>query len=257
MPIQTNDNIQVNAPKDPDYKKGRFVSGEWRPFISTTEFFNLWPEATRYKGQLVPIIVSTNPETYQLYWFVGGVANNNLVPFAADLSQYYTKTQIDAIILTEQTARIAADNNKVDKTTTVNNKPLSGNITIDKSDVGLGNVDNTSDLNKPISNVQSGVNTILGNLIQEESERAQAVEDDIYNQLLEPWTDIVIFTYDGTNNTQQLSFSPNTLGGLTSLNTSHILNPYYDFYYDENTIVLRQDILTQGIEYTLITQYFK
>lgn len=40
----------------------------------------------------------------------------------------------------------------VPTTRTVNSKALSANITINKSDVGLGNVDNTSDLNKPISN---------------------------------------------------------------------------------------------------------
>lgn len=39
----------------------------------------------------------------------------------------------------------------VPKTTTVNGHALSGNVTVSKSDVGLGNVDNTSDTNKPIS----------------------------------------------------------------------------------------------------------
>ncbi len=34
---------------------------------------------------------------------------------------------------------------------TINGYPLSGEIELDKSDVGLGNVDNTSDANKPIS----------------------------------------------------------------------------------------------------------
>lgn len=41
--------------------------------------------------------------------------------------------------------------NKVDKTTKINNHPLSGDITIIKSDIGIGNVDNTSDINKPVS----------------------------------------------------------------------------------------------------------
>lgn len=40
---------------------------------------------------------------------------------------------------------------KVDKTTTVNGHSLSGNVTVTKGDVGLGNVDNTSDAAKPIS----------------------------------------------------------------------------------------------------------
>lgn len=41
--------------------------------------------------------------------------------------------------------------NKVDKTTTVNGHALDSNVTVTKSDVGLGNVDNTSDVDKPIS----------------------------------------------------------------------------------------------------------
>ena len=44
-----------------------------------------------------------------------------------------------------------ADATYVPQTRTINSKALSSNITLDASDVGLGNVDNTSDLNKPIS----------------------------------------------------------------------------------------------------------
>lgn len=43
-------------------------------------------------------------------------------------------------------------NSKVNNTTTVNGHALSSNVTVTKSDIGLGNVDNTSDANKPISN---------------------------------------------------------------------------------------------------------
>lgn len=39
----------------------------------------------------------------------------------------------------------------VPNTRTVNGHPLSSNVTVTKSDVGLGNADNTSDANKPIS----------------------------------------------------------------------------------------------------------
>ena len=42
-------------------------------------------------------------------------------------------------------------NNKVSKSVTINGHPLSSNVVLTKSDIGLGNVDNTSDLNKPIS----------------------------------------------------------------------------------------------------------
>lgn len=44
---------------------------------------------------------------------------------------------------------------KADKSTTVNGHALSANVTITKGDVGLGNVDNTSDANKPVSTAQA------------------------------------------------------------------------------------------------------
>lgn len=42
----------------------------------------------------------------------------------------------------------------VPQTRTVAGKPLSSNVTLVKADVGLGNVDNTSDANKPVSTLQ-------------------------------------------------------------------------------------------------------
>lgn len=42
----------------------------------------------------------------------------------------------------------------VPETRTVNGHPLSENVTVTKSDVGLNNVDNTSDANKPVSTAQ-------------------------------------------------------------------------------------------------------
>lgn len=45
----------------------------------------------------------------------------------------------------------ASDINAVPTTRTVNGHALSSNVTVTKSDVNLGNVDNTSDLNKPVS----------------------------------------------------------------------------------------------------------
>lgn len=44
-----------------------------------------------------------------------------------------------------------ADIGSVPTSRTVNGHALSANVTVTASDVGLGNVDNTSDLNKPIS----------------------------------------------------------------------------------------------------------
>lgn len=44
-----------------------------------------------------------------------------------------------------------SDTSRVSTSTTVNGHALSSNVTVTKGDVGLGNVDNTSDLDKPIS----------------------------------------------------------------------------------------------------------
>ena len=57
----------------------------------------------------------------------------------------------------------ALDTGKVDTTTTVNGHALSGNVTVTKSDVGLGNVDNTSDADKPVSTAtQNALNGKVG-----------------------------------------------------------------------------------------------
>lgn len=49
----------------------------------------------------------------------------------------------------------AALSDYVPKTRKVNNKALNQDITLGKGDVGLGNVDNTSDANKPVSTAQA------------------------------------------------------------------------------------------------------
>lgn len=54
---------------------------------------------------------------------------------------------------------------KVPSTRKVNGHALSSDVTVTKGDVGLGNVDNTSDANKPISNAQALVNTNTANQI--------------------------------------------------------------------------------------------
>lgn len=66
----------------------------------------------------------------------------------ADKSEVVTKTWVEEQGYLTEHQDISG---KVDKTTTVNGHALDSNITITKGDIGLGNVDNTSDLNKPIS----------------------------------------------------------------------------------------------------------
>jgi len=50
---------------------------------------------------------------------------------------------------------------KVDNTTTVNGHALSSNVTVTKGDVGLGNCDNTSDANKPVSTAQAAADAAV------------------------------------------------------------------------------------------------
>ena len=52
----------------------------------------------------------------------------------------------------------------VPKTTTVNGKSLSSNITLVKADVGLGNVDNTPDISKPISTATQNALNLKANI---------------------------------------------------------------------------------------------
>ena len=58
------------------------------------------------------------------------------------------------------TAQQAALNAKVDKTTTVNGHALSANVTIEKGDVGLGNVTNDAQVKRSEMGVASGVATL-------------------------------------------------------------------------------------------------
>lgn len=78
---------------------------------------------------------------------------------------------------------------------------------------------------------------------------------DIISIIMQPWTDVISFTYDGTNNIHELSFTPKFVG-VTNFQNQTNLNPYLDYYYSANTIVLNME-LTVGIEYKLITQYYK
>lgn len=57
----------------------------------------------------------------------------------------------------------AAIANFVPDTRTVAGKPLTADVTLARGDVGLGNVDNTSDANKPVSTAQAAaINAKVG-----------------------------------------------------------------------------------------------
>lgn len=80
--------------------------------------------------------------------------------------------------------------------------------------------------------------------------------NDMIATIVESWTEVIYFTYDGTNNVISLTFTPKKIG-VSFFVSQTILNPFYDYYYENNTMVLRPSSLTIGVEYHLITQYFK
>lgn len=57
--------------------------------------------------------------------------------------------------IAEELSRI--DSAKVENTTKVNGHALTGDISVTKNDVGLGSVDNTADIDKPVSNAQQNI----------------------------------------------------------------------------------------------------
>lgn len=100
------------------------------------------------------------PAGTNVVW-VGDAETGQWDPLAGvtDLSAYSTTTQMNSAIDTKIAAAGHATTEaltdglalKVDKTTTVNGHALSANVTVSAADVGLGNVENTADADKPVS----------------------------------------------------------------------------------------------------------
>jgi hypothetical protein len=95
----------------------------------------------------VPAFVDilSKPNTVAGYNITDAVTNSSL---ATTLSSYATNSSVTSGLATKQDVLISGINIKTIETQSVLG---SGNIDLNKSDVGLSNVDNTTDLNKPIS----------------------------------------------------------------------------------------------------------
>ena len=76
MAQQRVDNIQVNAPKDIDNKRGVWNGSTWRPYNNITEAVNSIPIEIRYRSLTVPIFKAGVPTDY--YW-KDGVSDGQLV----------------------------------------------------------------------------------------------------------------------------------------------------------------------------------
>lgn len=83
MAIPVNDNIQSNSPKSLENRSGRFISGVWRPYLTTQEFLDTVNEAFRYETQLIFVYKNGTDasEGVEVYWLVGGRGESNIQPF--------------------------------------------------------------------------------------------------------------------------------------------------------------------------------
>lgn len=84
----------------------------------------------------------------------GGGTSNDADSLDGQPGSYYapvSSVPVNVSDLPNDAGYINDISGKADKTTTVNGHALSSNVTISKSDVGLGSVDNTSDVSKPVS----------------------------------------------------------------------------------------------------------
>ena len=78
--------------------------------------------------------------------------NGSLATFPTALSSFTNDTAfITSSALSPYLTTTTAATTYVPQTTTINGHALSSNVSVTKGDVGLGNADNTSDANKPVS----------------------------------------------------------------------------------------------------------
>ena len=144
------------------------------------------------------------------------------------LSKAINSSSITNVVSNEALANAAAQIAAfVPKTRTINGKPLSGNITIDKSNVSLNNVNNTADADKPVS-------TAFNNAI---SQKALAVHDHT-------WADLVGVP-NASNSTigiAKLTTSAPTSALLTS--TTTFLSNYTTAQFNVNYLKPLEDYMT-------------
>lgn len=129
-------------------KFGEAQTGFW-PLTRYTQRDSI-PTWQRTYGMIVH--VADRDSCYQLKSV--SLDNSNWFAFklgSVDLTAYYTQSQVNTLLAAKQDA---LGFTAVPNTRTINSYPLSSNITLTKSDVGLGNVTNT-DATNPANITQS------------------------------------------------------------------------------------------------------
>ena len=146
-----------------------YYNAEWNSLTDASEnmlYYNIAtsynPSVALYNGSIIavknqnvvsfyfPYLNGANVELFKMtnegvFYKISGISRTGegteQSPYVYNATKQkltYTKTDVDGIESGLQTQI----NGKVDKTTKVNNKPLSSDITLDSTDVGLGNVAN-------------------------------------------------------------------------------------------------------------------
>ena len=85
---------------------------------------------------------------------------------------------------------------KVDKSITINNYQLNNNISLSKSDIGLSNVDNTSDINKPISEQAQNALNLKADLVNGQIPASQLPS---YVDYILEYPNLLSFPLEGEN----------------------------------------------------------
>lgn len=141
-----------------------------------------------------------------------------------------------------------SDTSKVSTTRTIAGHALTSDVTLDKNDVGLGNVDNTSDLNKPIS---TATQTALDNKIDKETgyglASVESATSTIYSQIGMTGNDFGLIAGRKDNGTisYQKMLNENGVGTImTLINTTISEKANADSVYTKNEVYTKTEMDT-------------
>lgn len=169
-----SDNLQCQAPKVLDNRSGRFESGVWRPYNDLAEFNSAQPLLARPETLIFWVRSTTNVDRADLY-----TLDKNKAPYLVspevDLSNYYTKAEINAFNLAFQNSL-----DDVDEQVQELNEDLI-NETQYRID---GDTDNALAISNEVSRATNSENSLL-NLIND-----KASYSDVYSPIYLSYDDI-------------------------------------------------------------------
>lgn len=152
---------------------------------------NTYLEGERLMDTDTGVVRTSSGGTYAQAWVPA--SGGGSAAWGAVTGTLSDQTDLQAALNSEASTRSLADvalnNAKVDKTTQVNGHALSGNVNVTASDVGLGNVDDTADADKPVSTAtQTALDlkadiTSLAKVYRAVVSNAGAIQTTVANQL--------------------------------------------------------------------------